>query len=53
MDIVCECDKHTNGRTYNDDFTRCTVKILITTLGVAIADGEAIYTIYVHATVLL
>jgi len=22
MDIVCVCDKHTDGRTYNNDITR-------------------------------
>jgi len=49
-DVVCDCDEQTDG--HNNDFTRCTVRILITyftNLGVAIADGEAIYTVYVHA----
>jgi len=25
IDIVCDCDKQTDGRTYNSVFTRCTV----------------------------
>jgi len=51
----------TDGRTYNNDFTRCMIRKLtvsknFTNLGVAIGDGVTIYTIYVHAiynTVLL
>jgi len=28
IDIVCECDEQTDGQTYNNDITRCTVRMM-------------------------